>query len=159
MRLTILTVGRLKDAAYRDLETHYLKLLSRYGPCEVVEVRDEKLGEKRLSGAGRKKATSVEATNLLAKVPDAARLIALDERGKEYSSQEFARWLERRTHEGRDLVFALGGPLGHGDALLERADEKLALGRLTLPHQMARVVLLEQLYRSWTIIRGETYHY
>ncbi|MCB0221807.1 MAG: 23S rRNA (pseudouridine(1915)-N(3))-methyltransferase RlmH [Chrysiogenetes bacterium] len=159
MKLTILTVGKLKDAPWRELEGHYLKLLSRYGPCEVLEVRDAKLGAKRLSGAEREKAVAAEAENLLARVPETARLIALDERGREMSSQEMAAWLEERTHEGRDLIFALGGPLGHAPAVRERADDTLALGRITLPHQMARVVLLEQLYRCWTIIRGETYHY
>lgn len=159
MKLTVLTVGKLKDQAYRDLEAHYLKLLSRYGPAEVVEVRDTKLGAKRLSGAEREKAVASEAENLLAKVPENTRLICLDERGKEMDSKQLAIWLEERTHEGRDLVFALGGPLGHAQAVRERADDTLALGRLTLPHQMARVVVLEQLYRCWTIIRGETYHY
>lgn len=159
MKITILTVGKLKDAAYRELEEHYLKLLSRYVPTQVIEVRDAKLGAKRLAGAERERASAEEAANLLAKVPEPARLIALDERGKEFSSYELAAWLEQRTHEGRDLVFALGGPLGHGHAVRERADDVLALGKLTLPHQMARTVLLEQLYRCWTIIRGETYHY
>lgn len=159
MKLTVLAVGKLKDPPYRALEEHYLKLTGRYMPLELIEIRDEKLGAGRLSGAGAERAIRAEGERLIAKAPPRGRLVALDKEGKAHSSEELARWLEARTHEGRDVAFALGGPLGLGANVLEAAEEKLSLGPLTLPHQLARVVLLEQLYRAWTIIRGETYHY
>lgn len=159
MKITVLAVGKLKDQPYRKMEEHYLKLLSRYATSQVVEVKDARLGAKRLEGAEREKAIGEEAGRILEKVSDNSDIVALDAGGKEYSSEEFAKWLEGKTHGGRDLTFIIGGPLGLGKDVLTRSRVRLSLGQMTLPHQMARIVLLEQLYRAWTIIRGETYHY
>jgi 23S rRNA (pseudouridine1915-N3)-methyltransferase len=92
-------------------------------------------------------------------VPENAFACALDREGTERSSLDFARWLEERRRAGRELWFMLGGPFGFGRAIAERADDTLSLGALTLPHELARIVLLEQLFRAHKILARETYHY
>ncbi|MEW6777049.1 MAG: 23S rRNA (pseudouridine(1915)-N(3))-methyltransferase RlmH [Bdellovibrionota bacterium] len=159
MKTLVLAVGRLKDAPYREIEAHYVKLLGRYSPIEVIETKDEKLPARSARQEEKKKILEAEGEKLLERVPSGAHLVALDVTGKSRSSEQMAHWLSQKLEAGRPLAFAIGGPFGLGSKILEVSREKLSLGPLTLPHQLARVVLLEQLYRSWTILRGETYHY
>jgi 23S rRNA (pseudouridine1915-N3)-methyltransferase len=135
VRVLVISVGRLR-APYADDVAHYVKLLSRYAKLEQVELRD---GEKVSSRLGER---------------DFVSLLASD--GAACASEAFAGFIEDRRMSGRDLAFVIGG--AHG-LELERADHHLSLGPLTLPHQLARVVLLEQLYRAHKIIAGERYHY
>ena len=135
MRIIVLAVGRLR-APFADDVAHYEKLLSRYARLEIVEVD----GDDRLAR----------------RIPDRAHVVLLDEGGKTYDSVGFARWLEQRRQSGRDLCFVIGGPRGLD---LDACDAKLSLGPMTLPHQLARVVLLEQIYRANKILAGEPYHY
>jgi 23S rRNA (pseudouridine1915-N3)-methyltransferase len=136
MRLIVLAVGRLRPPYADDVE-HYAKLLGRHARLELVEVREDEQVERRL--------------------PDRAFVSLLHREGKEYDSQGFARFLEDRRGSGRDLCFVIGGAYGLDH--LEGADHRFSLGRLTLPHQLARVVLLEQLYRGHKILAGEPYHH
>ena len=135
MRLIVLAVGRLRPP-YADDVQHYLKLLARHARVEMIEVRQE----ERVAG----------------RIPDRAfvSLLALD--GEQFDSLAFARFLEDRRMAGRDVCFVVGGPLG---LEMEAVDHRFSLGPLTLPHQLARVVLLEQLYRGHKILAGEPYHY
>jgi len=135
VRITVIAVGRLR-APYADDVAHYTKLLGRYARLEQVELRDGERVGARLAER------------------DFVSLLASE--GASYDSQAFARFIGERRTSGRDLAFVIGG--AHGLAL-ERADHRLSLGALTLPHQLARVVLLEQLYRAHKIIAGEPYHY
>jgi 23S rRNA (pseudouridine1915-N3)-methyltransferase len=135
VRTIVLAVGRLR-APYADDVQHYRKLLARYTRLEVIEVREDQ--------------------NVEGRVPDRAYVVGLDSEGSEYDSVGFSRWLEERRRSGRDLCFVVGGPRGLD---LDDCDEKLSLGRMTLPHQLARVVLLEQVYRANKILAGEPYHY
>ena len=135
MRVTVLAVGRLR-APFLDDVAHYEKLLSRYVKLDVVEVDDSAKLEKR--------------------IPERAWVVLLDERGKARRSEELAGWLETRRASGRDVAFVLGGPYG---VELSRTDETLSFGPMTLPFQLARVVLLEQLYRAHKIHAGEPYHH
>jgi 23S rRNA (pseudouridine1915-N3)-methyltransferase len=135
MRIVVLAVGRLRDP-FRDDVAHYEKLLSRYARVEVMEVDDD--------------------ARLARRVPERAHVVVCDERGRARDSVAFARWLEERRQAGRDLAFVLGGPFG---VALERHDERLSFGPMTLPFQLARVVLLEQLYRAHKILAGEPYHH
>lgn len=139
MKAMLVTVGPARDP-FRDAEAHYLKLLRRLLPLEVVAVRDDEALLKRLAGAGR------------------ARVIALDERGRARDSHAWAEWLEERRLEGRDLCFLIGGPTGLPAAALEAAEERIAFGPQTMAHQLARIVLLEQLFRAGKIAAGEKYH-
>ncbi|MDX6398273.1 MAG: rRNA (pseudouridine1915-N3)-methyltransferase [Gaiellaceae bacterium] len=130
-------MGRIK-APFADAEAHYRRLLGRYQPVEVVEVADDAALVKRL--------------------PPAATLVALDRRGPELDSMDWSMWLQERRLEARDLCLMLGGPAGLPGAALEAANETISLGAQTMAHQLARVVLLEQLYRAAKILAGEPYH-
>ena len=158
MRLLIAAVGKLKDAEERGICERYTKRLAvsgkplGLGPLEILE-----LPESRADTVAARKAD--EATRLL-KVADAATLkIALDEKGQHYPSEVFARLLGKQADSGvKTCAFLIGGPDGHGADLLKAADFKLSLGVMTLPHGLARVVLIEQLYRAATILSGHPYH-
>ena len=134
MRTVVLAVGRLRPP-FADDVAHYRKLLARHGRVEVVELRED----ERVAG----------------RLPERAFVCLLDSRGRAFSSEEFAAFLEERRREGRDLWFVVGGPRGLD---LERCELRLSFGPITLPHQLARVVLLEQLYRAHKILAGEPYH-
>ena len=135
MKVTILAVGRLRPPYVDDVE-HYLKMLRRYATVEVVELREDDDVERR--------------------IPDRAFVVLLDSGGRQMSSEELATWLEERRQAARPLCFVIGGAFGIS---LPSADLELSFGRMTLPHQLARVVLVEQLYRGHRILAGEPYHY
>jgi 23S rRNA (pseudouridine1915-N3)-methyltransferase len=135
VRLVVLAVGRLRHP-YADDVQHYLKLLARHARVEMIEVRQE----ERVTG----------------QIPPRAYVSLLDRQGEQFDSLSFSRFLEDRRQAGRDLCFVVGGPLG---LQLDVVDHRFSLGPLTLPHQLARVVLLEQLYRGHKILAGEPYHY
>ena len=151
MKLRVVAVGKLKHGYARAAAADYLARVNRHLACRVVEVRDAPAGDE---ARGR----ALEAERLRAAVADAFR-VALDERGKAVSSTEFAGLLgERMTYGGPDVAFLIGGPGGLDPALRREAELQLSLSALTLPHDLARVVLLEQIYRALTILRGEPYH-
>ena len=154
-RATIVAVGKLRGWA-ADGSEDYLKRLRRYFPIEVVEVAEEDMN-RRLP----EEVLSAEASRLLKRIAPGAYVIALDrEKGKPLSSMEMARRLDALGVSGQSHVtFGLGGPLGLSREVLGRSDEVLSFGRMTLPHALARVVLLEQLYRAAKIERGEKYHW
>jgi 23S rRNA (pseudouridine1915-N3)-methyltransferase len=135
MRISVIAVGRLRPPFQDDVE-HYRKLIAGLARVELIEVREDERVPTR--------------------IPERAHLILLASDGKEFDSIAFSRWLEERRQDGRDLCFVIGGPRGLD---LERCDTRLSLGRITLPHQLARVVLLEQLYRAHKILAREPYHY
>ena len=135
MRIIVLAVGRLRPPFADDVQ-HYQKLLAGHTRLELVELRED------AKVAGR--------------IPDRAHVVLLDSGGRQLSSEQLAEWLEERRQSGLDLCFVVGGPRG---LELERCDTKLSFGPITLPHQLARVVLLEQLYRAHKILAGEPYHY
>ena len=135
MRLIVLAVGRLRPPFVDDVD-HYEKLLRRQARVEVVEVREDEALERR--------------------IPERAYVVLLEAGGRALSSEAFASFLEQRRQAGLDVVFVLGGPFGTD---LARHDTKLSLGPMTLPHQLARVVLLEQLFRAHKILAGEPYHH
>lgn len=158
MRLLLAAVGRLKDGAERDLFERYCGRIAAtgraiaIGPLDVTE-----LAESRAGSSGARKAD--EARRLIAAIHAADVTVALDEAGKAMTSDAFARWLgERRDAGARTLAFLIGGPDGHGPAVREAAHLRLALGPMTLPHGLARVVLAEQIYRATTILSGHPYH-
>jgi 23S rRNA (pseudouridine1915-N3)-methyltransferase len=154
-RATIVAVGKLRGWA-ADASEDYLKRLRRYFPVEVVEVAEEDMNRR-----SPEEVLSAEASRLLKRTPPGAYVIALDrERGKPLSSEDLARRFTVLGVSGQSHVaFLIGGPLGLSPELLGEADEVLSFGRMTLPHALARVVLLEQLYRAAKIERGERYHW
>ena len=134
MRISLIAVGRLRPPFQDDVE-HYRKMLAGHVKVEHVEVREDE--------------------KVVPRIPDRALTVLLASDGKSLSSEEFSDWLEERRRNGRDLCFVIGGPKG----IDLEADERLSLGPMTLPHQLARVVLLEQLYRAHKILAREPYHY
>lgn len=154
-KATIVAVGKLKGWA-ADGSDDYLKRLRRYFPVEVVEVQEEDLNRRSPA-----EVLSAEAAKLLKRVPDGSHVVVMDrERGRRFSSEDLARNLQGLGLSGSSHVsFVLGGPLGLAPEVLERADVRFSFGDITLPHALARVVLLEQLYRAAKINRGEKYHH
>ena len=134
MRISVIAVGRLRPPYQDDVE-HYRKMLAGHAKVELIEVRED--------------------AQVTPRVPDRAFSVLLAAEGRSFGSEDFAGWLEERRRDGRDLCFVIGGPKG----LELGADLRLSLGPMTLPHQLARVVLLEQLYRAHKILAREPYHY
>ena len=134
MRISLIAVGRLRPPYQDDVE-HYRKMLAGHAKVELVEVREDEKVPPR--------------------IPERALTVLLASDGRKLSSEQFSAWLEERRQDGRDVCFVIGGPKG----LELEADMRLSLGRMTLPHQLARVVLLEQIYRAHKILAREPYHY
>jgi 23S rRNA (pseudouridine1915-N3)-methyltransferase len=135
VKWTVLAVGRLRPPFADDVE-HYVKMLAGKARVELVEVSDDAQVERR--------------------IPPRSHRVLLDVRGRTYDSEAFARWVEDRRQGGRDVCFVIGGPYGME---LDRCDERLSFGPMTFPHQLARVLLVEQLYRAHKILAGEPYHH
>lgn len=158
MKVTILCVGKIKEKFYRDAVEEYRKRLERYCKLEVVETADERTPD----GAGAALETQIkdkEGNRLLSKIKDTDYVIALAIDGKMRDSVELAEHLEQLGVQGKShLVFVIGGSLGLSEAVLRRADERLSFSKMTFPHQLMRVILLEQIYRSYRIRNGEPYH-
>jgi 23S rRNA (pseudouridine1915-N3)-methyltransferase len=154
-RATVVAVGRLRGWAADGCDD-YLNRLRRYFPVEIAEVPEEDMNRR-----SREEVLATEGERLLKRLPAGAHVIVLDrEKGKPLSSEELARKLDSLGVSGRSHVaFVLGGPLGLSPKVLDRADERLSFGKITLPHALARIVLLEQLYRAVKIERGERYHW
>lgn len=156
MKLTILCVGKTKEQFIQDGIEKYLRFLRSYAEVGLKEVRDEKVRDLREAPVARKK----EAERIAKSLSPSAAVVALDEQGREFTSHEFAAFLNGLLESGtREVAFVLGGAMGLAESVTGTADEVLALSRWTLTHEMARLVLLEQLYRAFTIITGKTYHY
>lgn len=153
MQLDLVCVGRLKERHWRDAADEYLKRLGPYARVSVTEIPDRDVS------ADEPRALAAEAADVLRAIPPSAYVVALDLGGAARSSEGLAGWLDALALGGRSRVtFVIGGAAGLHSDVLARADERLSLGPLTLPHQLARVVLLEQLYRAFRISRGEPYH-
>ncbi len=158
MRVTVLAVGRLKSGPETDLVARYTKRADAAGRGVGVTGLDlVELPEARGQTAAER--CRAEADQLLAKLPDGAFLVLLDEHGRDLSSDALAERMRDLADSGRkDLVFAIGGPDGHGEAMRARADLVLSFGKATWPHQLVRAMLVEQIYRAVTILAGHPYH-
>lgn len=158
MRLLIVAVGRLKDDEERSLMTRYTRRLDQTGkPLGLGPLLITELIESRAPKPSARKAD--EAERALKAAADCPFKIALTEGGRQFTSDEFAKVLKRKADDGtKACAFLIGGPDGHGPAALAAADTQLSLGTMTLPHGLARVVLVEQLYRAATILAGHPYH-
>lgn len=138
MKATLIAVGKAK-APFAEADAHYRKMLGRHQPLEVIEVRDE--------------------LNIAGRIPKRAHLVAMDHGGRALSSREWAAWLSERRLDSVDLCFLIGGARGLPPEVLKLADERISLGPQTMAHQLARVALLEQLFRATKILAGEPYHH
>lgn len=152
MKVRLLAVGRDRSGLYAPAVEEYVTRLSRVLKFELVELPEAR------KQAGTPQARDEEAATILSRLEPRERVVALDERGDEPTSLEFAKRVERWLTRAQDVALVIGGSDGLAPAVLARAQERLALSRLTLAHRLARLVLVEQLYRAMTIIRGEPYH-
>ncbi|MCR5331322.1 MAG: 23S rRNA (pseudouridine(1915)-N(3))-methyltransferase RlmH [Lachnospiraceae bacterium] len=157
-QITVLTVGKIKEKYLRDAIDEYSKRLSRYCRLNVIEVADEKTPDDA-SDAEEEAVRQKEAQRLLKVLPEAAYVITLEIEGKQLTSPELADKLSKLAVEGSShIVFVIGGSLGLGKDILKESDMRLSFSKMTFPHQLMRVILLEQIYRSYRIINNEPYH-
>lgn len=153
-----MTVGKVKEKYFRDAIAEYAKRLSRYCKLEIIEVADEKTPDKA-SETEEEQIKQKEADRILKNMREDSYCIALVIEGKKMDSVSLARNIERLGLNGKsNIVFVIGGSLGLHQSVLKRADEKLSFSDMTFPHQLMRVILLEQIYRSYRIINKEPYH-
>lgn len=158
MKITVVAVGKIKEKFYTDAIGEYGKRLSRYCRLEIVQVADEKTPDGA-SEALERQIKEREGERILSQIREGAYVIALAIEGKMRTSEEMAQKMERLGIEGKSqVVFVIGGSLGLSEKVLRRADEKLSFSKMTFPHQLMRVILLEQIYRSYRIITGGPYH-
>lgn len=158
VNITVLSVGKLKEKYLKQGIDEYVKRLSTYAKVEIVEVADEKAPE-HLSVQEMEQIKAKEGERLLAKIPHDAYTIALAIEGTMKSSEQFAQRLDKLATYGKSkVVFIIGGSLGLSRQVTQRADELLSFSKMTFPHQLMRLILLEQIYRAFRINRGEPYH-
>jgi len=153
MQFVVAVVGKPRDANLAGAIREYESRAGRYWPLAVHEVREE---PARSGSADLVRER--EADRLLAAIPPGAQVIACEVDGRSMTSQQFSRWMQELRERARDVAIAIGGAYGLGDAVKQRATATLALAPWTLPHELARLVLAEQVYRAGTIARGEPYH-
>ncbi len=156
MQLRIISVGKTDSKAIQQLTEDYQNRLKHYIKCEWVVIPDIK-NSKNLTFAQQKQK---EGQEILSKIQVADLVVLLDEKGKQFSSMQFADWLQKKMNQGiKQLVLVIGGPYGFSEEVYERADQKISLSAMTFSHQMVRLFLTEQLYRAMTILRNENYHH
>ncbi|WP_312429515.1 23S rRNA (pseudouridine(1915)-N(3))-methyltransferase RlmH [Lacrimispora sp.] len=158
MKITLVTVGKIKEKFYTDAIVEYSKRLSRYCKLDIVQVADEKTPDTA-SEAVERQIKDKEGERILSSIKDGAYAIALAIDGEMLNSVQLSEKINGLGIGGvSHIAFVIGGSLGLSDAVLKRADYKLSFSKMTFPHQLMRVVLLEQVYRSYRIINGEPYH-
>lgn len=158
MKITIVCVGKIKEKFYKDAIDEYQKRLGKYCKLEIIEVPDEKTPD----GASDKVCEGImekEGERVLSHIPDTSYVIALAIEGKQYDSVSFAKYIDRLGIEGKsNIVLTIGGSLGLSNKVKSRADTLLSFSNMTFPHQLMRVILLEQIYRAYRITNNEPYH-
>ena len=158
MKIKIVTVGKLKEKYLKDGIAEYTKRISRFAKLEIIELTDEKTPDKA-SELENQKILETEGARILSKVRERDFVVVLAIEGKTFSSEDFSKQLEQASIKGYStLTFIIGGSLGLAPIVTNRANLSVSFGRLTLPHQLMRLVLVEQIYRAFTIQQGSPYH-
>ena len=158
MKITVITVGKIKEKYLKDAIAEYSKRLSKYCKLEIIEVADEKTPDNA-SEVVEDAIRSKEAERILKYVKDDAFVFTLEINGKQLSSEELADKIDKLGVQGTShIIFIIGGSIGLGQDVLQKSNFALSFSKMTFPHQLMRVVLLEQIYRSYRIINGEPYH-
>ena len=158
MKITLITVGKIKEKYLKDAIAEYSKRLSRYCKLEIIEVADEKTPDQA-SETVEENIRNKEGERILKYIRDDMYVITLEIGGKMLSSEELAQKIETLGIQGESsIAFVIGGSIGLGKEVLKRSDYALSFSKMTFPHQLMRVILLEQVYRSYRIMNGEPYH-
>lgn len=155
MKIKLIAIGKTDESYLKEGIDKYLKRLKHYTSFELIIINDVKVGKKTNVILQKE----LEEKEILSKVNTNDFLILLDEKGEEYHSVGFSRFLQKRMNSGNDIVFVIGGPFGFSDRMYDRANAKVGLSKLTFSHQMVRLFFVEQLYRAFTILKGEKYHH
>lgn len=158
LHIDLICVGKLKEDYLKNAILEYSKRLSKYCILNIVELSDEKVPSE-ISELEKQKIIQKESNNILANIKENSYVIALDLNGKQYTSEEFSKKIENITLYSSHITFLIGGTLGMSKELLARADELICFSKMTFPHQLIRVFLLEQLFRAFKISHNETYHH
>ena len=158
MKITLVVVGKIKEKYYRDAVTEYSTRLSRYCSLNVIQVQDEMTPDDP-SNREREQILEKEGARILKAIPEDAYVCALAIKGKKFDSVKLSAWMEQLMVSGKShLIFVIGGSLGLSDSVMRRADASISFSDLTFPHQLMRVILLEQIYRCFRIMKHEPYH-
>jgi len=158
MKITIISVGKIKEKYLKDAIAEYSKRLSGYCNLSHIELSDEKAPEN-LSPNDIQRIKGIEGQKILSKLKDKQHIYALDLQGKQRSSEEFSKDIkDLQVYGNSDIVFVIGGSLGLSNDVLKRANQSICFSRMTFPHQLMKVILLEQVYRAFKIMKGEPYH-
>lgn len=161
LNIKIICIGKMKEKSLKDIINEFLKRLSKYSKTEIIELEDEKIPINS-SNAECEKIKEMESIRIIEKINriNNSYMIALDLNGKEYTSQKFATKIsDIQTYNSSTLIFVIGGSLGLSDKIKEMANEKVCFSKMTFPHQLIRVFLLEQIFRSFKILNNEIYHH
>lgn len=157
IKIKVITLGKLKEKYLRDAADEYTKRLSAYSNLEIIELSPEKLSDNP-SKKEVDNALEREADMIFKKIPTGSRIIALCVEGKEISSEDFAKDIKNTCANGTPLCFVIGSSYGLSDKIKSAADIKMSVSKMTFPHQLFRIMLLEQIYRAFKINEGSTYH-
>lgn len=158
MKITVIAVGKIKEKFYREAVAEYEKRLSRYCKLEIIQVEDEKTPDKA-GTAVEAEIKRKEAERIMKYIREDAYVVTLEIQGKMYDSEEFASEIEKLATQGNSHIqFIIGGSLGLHEEICKKADRAVSFSKMTYPHQLMRVILLEQVYRAYRIINGEPYH-
>jgi len=156
MNINLIVLGKLKESFWREAQSEYLKRLQGFAKVNIIELREESFTEKDLAG----KIKTKEAEKIITSLPKDSFVVVMDENGKKFSSVQFSKHLNvLMDNKIGNITFIIGGPLGLDKKILDLANLKFSLSDLTFTHQMARVFLLEQIYRAFMIMGGRKYHY
>ena len=158
MKITLITVGKIKEKFYKDAIDEYSKRLSRYCKLQILELPDEKTPDG-ISENMEIQIKNKEGEKIISSIKGDAYVVALAINGKEYASEKLAEHIGSLGVKGNShIIFIIGGSLGLSESILKKADEKISFSKMTFPHQLMRVILLEQIYRAYRIINNEPYH-
>lgn len=157
LTINIVCIGKIKEKFFKDAIDEYSKRLSKYCKLNIVELPDEKITEK-INTNIENDIKSKECTNMINHIKKDSYIICLDLNGKEFSSEQFSKKIEDISMESSQITFVIGGSLGLNQEILSLANQKICFSKMTFPHQLIRVFLLEQIFRAFKISNGETYH-
>ena len=157
LTINIVCIGKIKEKFFKDAIDEYSKRLSKYCKLNIVELPDEKIPEK-INTNIENDINSTECTNMINHIKKDSYIICLDLNGKEFSSEQFSKKIEDISMESSQITFVIGGSLGLNQEILSLANQKICFSKMTFPHQLIRVFLLEQIFRAFKISNGETYH-
>ena len=155
MKIKLIVIGKTDDSYLKDGIAKYTSRLKHYIDYELIELNDVKVG-KKLNVNLQKEAEGKEILKLISK---SDFVVLLDEKGKEYNSVGFSDFIQKRMNTGMNLTFVIGGPFGFSEEVYTQSNQKIALSQMTFSHQMVRLFFVEQIYRSFTILKGEKYHH